>query len=82
MLTAIITFAALAASPGQSADAPAAPEKKICKKTVDTGSLVRGRKICRTRAEWAKSARTAREEAEKMQDRGLIQPTNGVPGGG
>jgi hypothetical protein len=51
--------------------------KVICKKSVDTGSLVRARKVCRTRAEWEKANTIAREQGQRLQDRGLVAPTEG-----
>jgi hypothetical protein len=69
-----------------TADTPSNPQsgasasKVFCKKQVDTGSLVRARKICRTRAEWDNANTVGREEGQRMQNQGLIQPTNGIPG--
>lgn len=47
------TAAALAASPALAQDtaASAAPEKKICKTIVPTGSIM-GKRICLTKTEW------------------------------
>jgi hypothetical protein len=58
----------------------ASDSKVLCKKQVDTGSLVRAKKICRTRAEWDKANTVGREEGQRMQNQGLVQPTNGIPG--
>lgn len=57
--------------------APVPPsERRICKRTVDTGSLVRGRKECRTKSEWDKLAWAARLNGED-----IIQRNAGQPGG-
>ncbi len=44
-------------------------QKRICKRTVDTGSLVRGKRECRTRAEWDRIAEAARAGGQDMVDR-------------
>lgn len=47
-------------------DAPASTPKPrlICKRTTQTGSLVAKRSECRTKEEWDRIARAARENAE------------------
>ena len=68
-------LAALAAvSLAFPAAASAEPEKKpageklICKSVGETGSLVRKRKQCFTRAEWDKIAESQRNGTQKMVD--------------
>jgi hypothetical protein len=84
MLSAFSTTVLLLAS--ATADTQPAPQtddsasKLICRKQLDTGSLVRARKICRTRAEWDKANTVGREEGQRMQNQGLVRPTNGLPG--
>jgi hypothetical protein len=84
MLSALSIIVVLVAS--ATADSQATPQtgdsadKVVCKKQVDTGSLVRAKKICRTRAEWEKANTVAREEGQRMQNQGLIRPTNSLPG--
>jgi hypothetical protein len=48
------------------------PDKIVCKRQVDTGSLVRGKRICKTRQEWARSAQGAREKTQAMQEAGRL----------
>ena len=82
MRPTIATFAAaafcLAASPpALAADAkPAAEraEKKICKRDLDTGSLVRGTKRCFTAAEWNRVAESQRTGATRMIDELSTRP--------
>lgn len=47
-------------------------DKVVCKRTVDTGSLVKGRRICKTKAEWRSEQDAARQEAQTMQERGMV----------
>ncbi|MEA1013183.1 hypothetical protein [Sphingosinicella sp. LY1275] len=42
-------------------------ERKICKKEIETGSLVKGRKICMTAREWARATEDAQKQASEMQ---------------
>ena len=57
-----------------TAAAPAAKpvdplDKVICHRELETGSLTRVRKECRTRREWGKIADANRRDAETMQAR-------------
>jgi hypothetical protein len=49
--------------------APPAKERRICRKIVDTGSLVRGKRECRTAAEWNNLANAARLGSEDIIQR-------------
>jgi hypothetical protein len=51
-------------------------QKKVCKREKQIGSMVRTKKICRTRAEWDEAAAQAR------QDMGEIQRTSRAPPNG
>jgi hypothetical protein len=64
------------ASPTAVAAAEAPADKKICKREKQIGSMVRVKKICRTKAEWDESAAQAR------QDMGEIQRTSRAPNNG
>lgn len=48
------------------------PDKIVCKRIVDTGSLVRGTRTCKTRATWDSEAQAARRQVQEMQDGSLI----------
>ncbi len=43
------------------------PEKKICRRTLDTGSLVKATKICFTRREWAAISDDTKKSFEEVQ---------------
>lgn len=44
--------------------------KMICKKFVDTGSLVKGRKICKTSSQWEKERQRAQQTGRDLQTGG------------
>jgi hypothetical protein len=58
---------------------PPVPEKMICKREQETGSLARFRKICRTESKWRLVSEQAQDEARNMQDRGLINSCAAPP---
>ncbi|PZU07515.1 hypothetical protein [Sphingomonas sp.] len=41
-----------AGSPDTAEKAADARDKMICKKFIETGSLVKGKRVCKTKAEW------------------------------
>ncbi|WP_156357910.1 hypothetical protein [Sphingomonas sp. Leaf62] len=54
---------------GQQATAPppaAATPNLICKRTLDTGSNVRGKKVCLTAKQWDQVARQGQETGRSM----------------
>jgi uncharacterized ferredoxin-like protein len=57
-----------------TASAPAAKpvdplDKVVCHREMETGSLTRVRKECRTRREWSKIADEVRRDAQTMRER-------------
>jgi hypothetical protein len=42
-------------------------DKKVCKRQKQIGSMVRAKKICRTKAEWSESEAQARQDVNEMQ---------------
>lgn len=79
MLLAVMTSLLLAGAPEASAApanaAEAAPvqkpeEKKICRKDIETGSLIKGKKICYTAKQWQKIADANRDEIERSSSMG------------
>ena len=44
----------------------------VCRRLSVTGSLVQAKKICKTNAEWRGQTQNAQNEADQMQQRGLI----------
>lgn len=66
-----LTGAAATAGSGAAATAPAASaddQRIICRKTLETGSLVKKNKQCFTRAEWDKVYAAQREGNQKLFD--------------
>ena len=69
-LSTVLAVAVIAAPAGAQAPESAAPDqpKLICKKTLETGSLVRKRKQCMTKEDWDKVAASQQAGARKMVD--------------
>jgi hypothetical protein len=57
-----------AANEAQPVDKPA--ERKICRKDIETGSLIKGKKICYTAKQWQKLADANRDEIERTVSSG------------
>jgi hypothetical protein len=68
----VAAFALLSAGPLLAGSEANNPDKIVCKRQVDTGSLVRGKRICKTRQEWARSSQGAREKGQSMQEAGRV----------
>jgi hypothetical protein len=67
----MLSGAAAAADPNAAASAPAASaddQRIICRKTLETGSLVKKNKQCFTKAEWDKVYAAQREGNQKLFD--------------
>jgi hypothetical protein len=71
MLMAILLMATATAVPAATEATPK-PEAMICKREAVTGSLARFRKICRTESKWRLVGDQTQNQAQDMQDRGLI----------
>jgi hypothetical protein len=48
---------------GQGEKASDSATKVICKRFLETGSLVRGYRLCKTKAEWERARANVRQEA-------------------
>lgn len=75
MLLEFVTSILLASAPDAAATPAAAPqqpaeEKKICRREVETGSLIKGKKICYTAKQWQKLADAHRDEIERTSSMG------------
>lgn len=75
MLLALTTALLLAMAPADeskntamSADQPVA--KRICRKQIETGSLVKGKRLCFTAKQWQKIADNNRDEIERVSSTG------------
>jgi hypothetical protein len=55
--------------------APAAKEKKICKRQIATGSIM-SRPICHTKAEWAAISARNQADGDHLRDLQSASPTN------
>lgn len=71
--TTLLACLALLAAPAaaiageQSENASKPKERVICKKVVDTGSLVKGKKKCMSATSWERLSDASRERAKEMQ---------------
>ncbi len=62
------------AAPTTTPATPPAKEKTVCRRQVETGSLVRGRKVCLTESE------RRRQIEDAQRDTATMQVMNGNPG--
>ena len=76
------TAPALAQTPTPAAPKPAkgSPEEVVCRREVNTGSLVQSKRTCMTRAQWQVQAENAQRDAQDQADRGRITACT-APGG-
>jgi hypothetical protein len=65
---ALLTEAAVSAAPA-SANQPDPLDKVKCQRQIETGSLVKARKICRTVREWNSVADSARSDTDRLINR-------------
>jgi hypothetical protein len=65
-----IAGAALCASAAVSADRPSSkdPNKRICRTSLEAGSLTKRTRTCLTAAEWEEVRRESRERTEHIQN--------------
>lgn len=77
LATALLLLAPATAETPAAAPTPAPAEKVICKKSIETGSLVKGRKICLTAKQWRLASESASNTAMRMQsENGRLEGTN------
>ncbi len=72
MLLELVSGLLLAAAP-EAAATPTADkpeEKKICRKQIETGSLIKGKKMCFTAKQWQQLSDNARDEVERTASMG------------
>ena len=62
----VATLLAEAATPAPAPTAPDPQNKIICRRYLETGSLVKSTKVCHTRAEWARVYEAARRDSEEF----------------
>lgn len=91
VFTVLVVLAALGPWPANAADTPPAsqqtanPDKPqdagdevICRRITLTGTLLPGKKICKTRREWEQQRQTAKDLLDNATSKGT---QTGVPGG-
>jgi hypothetical protein len=67
--SAIFTLMAQSAAPVAAKPASVDPlEKIVCKRTLETGSLVKGKKVCLSKRQWNRVAEDGRAIGQEMQD--------------
>lgn len=72
-VAALFASGAALAHPHEKADTSVSnPDKVVCKRLVETGSLVKGSRTCKTRAAWARDAEEGRKKVQEIQDSTLI----------
>lgn len=65
MMADAATSAQTAASPAAAAVNPL--DKVTCRRILETGSLVKGKRVCLTRREWALASEKGSDRAREMQ---------------
>ena len=82
-LLSLVLGAALFGTPALAADQPtnasADQEELVCKKVLETGSLVRKTKVCLTRAQWEKQARGHSQYGRDLQEALSTKPCGDPP---
>lgn len=70
---ALLSAGPVLAQPSERTDtATGKPEKIVCKRLVETGSLVKGKRTCKTQAAWDRYGEAARRQVREIQDATLI----------
>lgn len=72
-LTATLAVLGIAPSASAQTTSDKGPERVICKKTQETGSLVTKRKQCHTQREWELMAQAARNAGQYEIDRQMTR---------
>lgn len=67
-----VSGAALAHPHEQAETSVSNPDKIVCKRIIETGSLVKGKRTCKTRAAWSRDAEEGRKKVQEIQDATLI----------
>lgn len=65
-LMLVLPSAGLASTPA-TGDPASADDKVTCKKSLETGSWVKGRKVCKTASQWRELAANAQNDIEKFR---------------
>ncbi|WP_375243551.1 hypothetical protein [Sphingomonas parapaucimobilis] len=65
LLLALAAQSSAADAPARPPVDPAAADKPICRRIVETGSFVKTKKLCMTREEWARQREASRDLAQR-----------------
>lgn len=67
---ALLSTSAIAAetNPTETTNTAQPKEKKLCRKVAVTGTILGGKKVCRTRADWAAVDQANGENATRARD--------------
>ena len=70
VVTSLLLASAPESAPNTTAPANRPEEKKICRRQVETGSLVKAKKICFTAKQWQELGDRSRTEVERTVSMG------------
>ncbi|TXC70204.1 hypothetical protein FSB78_04025 [Sphingomonas ginsenosidivorax] len=76
MLVTIATMMLQAVSPPVQAAAPVPVPATKCRRSVETGTLARVRKVCHTVQDWRRIDGNGRDTTAEMQRPGVSPPAN------
>lgn len=86
MVAAAVALSMTGAAVAQQEDAPersADPaDKMICKRFLETGSLIRGYRVCKTHREWEHERAALRTMSVADSCRNRAEPDPNIPNGG
>lgn len=68
ILAALLLSGAAQADAVPAAATPPKPEKKSCRSYGTTGTIMGGKRICHTHAEWAQIDGVSQNQSERMHD--------------
>jgi hypothetical protein len=66
LTSATVAIAAEPAKPDEREKSADSPDKRICKRFTETGSLVKGYRTCKTKREWERERDAARSVASSV----------------
>ncbi|MEZ0496632.1 hypothetical protein ACAX61_10060 [Sphingomonas sp. IW22] len=75
-LSLVVGIAPAAAGQKDEDNRSAPVEKRVCKSSPRTGSLVRRTRVCLTKREWAETEERSQSVGRSMQDQLFIPPSS------
>ncbi|PCD03162.1 hypothetical protein COC42_01705 [Sphingomonas spermidinifaciens] len=76
VLSLAATLAPASAGQREEGKHAAAADKRVCKSSARTGSLVRRTRVCLTKREWAETEERSQSVGRSMQDQLFIPPSS------